>query len=366
MKKFTYEKAGVNYSHLDSVKKLAQDSAKKTSKNLLSHGFSEVAESRGESAYVWRQGEDLMALVVEGLGTKNLVADEVYKKTGKLYYDVIAWETVATIINDLVSVGATPLVLNAYWASGSDKWLSDKKRMVNFIAGWKKACDFSQISWGGGETPALKGIIDENVVDLGGSAVGIISSKKNLITDKGLKEGDRILLLRSNGVNANGITLARAVAKKLPKGYETLMSNGKTYGESLLTRSNIYAKVISDLQNAGVDIHYISNITGHGMRKIMRGRPKFTYIIEKVFPPQEVFKFIQKHTNLSDYEMYETYNMGQDYSIFVNPKDVNKCLRIIAKNKFRAIDAGFVEKGEKQVKILPKKIVFGGKSLDLR
>ncbi len=177
---------------------------------------------------------------------------------------------------------------------------------------------------------------------------------------------NRILLCRSNGVNANGISLARAIAKKLPKGYGTKLPNGKLYGESLLTKSNIYAKVIQDLQKADIDIHYISNITGHGVRKIMRGRPNFTYVIEKIFKSQPVFYFIQKHANLDDYEMYQTYNMGQDYALFVPQKDVDKCLKIIEKNKFKGIDAGYVEKGEKQVIIKPKNLIFKGETLDLR
>lgn len=144
------------------------------------------------------------------------------------------------------------------------------------------------------------------------------------------------------------------------------MSNGKLYGGGLLTKSNIYAKVIQDILKAGVEIHYISNITGHGLRKIMRGRPKLTYVVEKIFKPQEVFNFIQKHAALNDYEMYQTYNMGMDYCLIISPKDVKKVLSIISKNKFKAIDAGYVEKGEKQVIIKPKNIIFKGDTLDLR
>ena len=363
-KKITYYQVGDNYATKDPTKKLFQQSARATGKNLKSHGFAEVSDTRGESAYVWKQGNVLMATVIEGLGTKNLIADGTRKFTKKTYYDVIAHDTVATIINDLVSVGATPLVLHAYWAIEDNSWLTDRQRMTDLIKGWKNACDAAGVSWGGGETPTLKQIIIGNTAEFGGSAVGIIKNKKNLVTDKKLKIGDRILLLRSNGVNANGISLTRAVAKKLPKGYGTFVRPGLIYGEALLTKSNIYAKVVQDLQKANVDIHYISNITGHGIRKIMRARPSFTYVLEKIFEPQEIFDFIKKHAGLDSTEMYQTYNMGQDYAIFVSPKDVSKCLEIIAKNGFEAIDAGFVEKGEKQVII--ERLVFKGETLDLR
>lgn len=363
-KKITYKSAGVNYEALDPVKKYAQKAALSTSKHLKVKGFSEITDTRGESAYVWKQGNTLMATVIEGLGTKNLVADAM-RKNGKTYYENIAHDTVSAIINDLISVGARPLTLHAYWAVGDSKWLEDNTRMRDLVKGWKSACDLSGASWGGGETPTYKGIIEPETIDLGGSAVGFIKNASELLTDKKIKAGDRIIFIKSNGINVNGLSLARAVAGNLPKGYKTQV-NGKTYGELLLSKANIYAKLIAELFDKNIDIHYLVNISGHGLRKIMRGKGSFTYVIEKVFEPQEVFKFIQKHAGLSDEEMYGTYNMGQDYAIFVPERHVKKTLAIIKKNKFKGIEAGYIEKGIKQVKITPKNIIFDGSRLDLR
>jgi phosphoribosylformylglycinamidine cyclo-ligase len=218
----------------------------------------------------------------------------------------------------------------------------------------------------GGETPSYNDIVNKHTIALGSSVVGVIKNKKRLLSDKNLKVGDRILLLKSNGVNANGISLTRAIAKKLPKGYATKLPSGQLYGEALLTKTNIYATLIQDVLDKGIDIHYISNITGHGLRKVMRARPKFTYVLTDIFQPQEVFTFIQKHAAMDDYDMYHTYNMGQDYALFVSEKDVKKTLQIIKKNKFQGIDAGYIEKGEKQVIIKPRNVVFKGDTLDLR
>lgn len=366
MKKITYSRVGANYEDLDPIKKLAQDSGRKTAINLKRNGFAEISDARGESAFVWQQGKILMASVIEGLGTKNLVADGIQKITNKIYYDVIGHDTVAAIVNDLITVGAKPLVIHAYWAVGNNSFMKNEDRMRALIAGWKKACDLSGATWGGGETPTYQGLVNPETIDLGGSAVGIISPAKNLITDKKLKLGDRILFLKSNGINANGLSLARAIAKKLPKGYATKLPNGKMYGEALLTKTNIYAKLIEDLQRNKVDIHYISNITGHGLRKIMRARSNFTYVIEKIFDPQEIFLFIQKHANLNDYEMYQTFHMGQDYAIFIPEKDIEKGQKIITKNKFQSIDAGYIKKGKRQVIIKPKNITYASDTLSLR
>jgi phosphoribosylformylglycinamidine cyclo-ligase len=365
-KKITYSQVGDNYETKDPIKKTAQLAAKATSINLIKNGFEEVEGSRGESAYVWKQGKIYMASVVEGLGTKNLIADGMQKITGKTYYDIVGHDTIATIINDLITVGAQPLVVHAYWAIEDNEWLYDEERMKSLIKGWKSACDLAGASWGGGETATMKQIVVPGTCELAGSAIGIINSKNRLITDNNLKAGDRILLIKSNGVNANGISLTRAVAKKLPQGYATKMPSGTMYGKALLTKSNIYAHLIQDLLDAEINIHYISNITGHGMRKVMRSKKDFTYIIEKIFKPQEVFSFIQKHAGLNDEEMYGTYNMGMDYALFISEKDIKKTQDIIKKNGFQSLNAGHVESGKKQVIIQPKNLKYGEETLDLR
>jgi phosphoribosylformylglycinamidine cyclo-ligase len=174
------------------------------------------------------------------------------------------------------------------------------------------------------------------------------------------------LLFRSKGINASGISLARAIAKRVSGGYGAKLSDGTLYGEAILTKCNIYAKVIEDLLDGNIDIHYMNYISGHGMRKIMRARGNFTYVVEKLFDPQEAFLFIQKHANIDDYEMYQTYNMGQDYVIFLPTKDMERAKRIVEENGFLGIDAGYVEEGPRQVIVKPKNLVFKGETLDLR
>ena len=362
----TYSEVGDDYNTKDPVNKLSQSVALKTARNLKDAGFEEISQTRGESAYVWKQGDIFMASVIECLGTKNLIADDMRKITGKTYYDIIAHDTVATFVNDLSTVGAKPLVVHAFWSIEDNSFLQDKERTADFTRGWADACNLAGCSWGGGETSTSKGIIVPDTINLAGSAVGIIKSEKRLLLGSKLRNGDRILLLKSNGINANGISLARVVAKKLPKGYSEEIADGTMYGEDLLAKSNIYAKLIQDILDAGINLHYIANITGHGLRKIMRAKQNFTYTLEKIFEPQDVFLFIQKHANLSDYDMYQTYNMGQDYALFLPEADINKTQEVISKNGFESLDAGYVEEGKRQVIIQPKDIIFGGETLDLR
>lgn len=366
MKKDIYEKAGVSYKTLDPVKKLAQKLAKQTSTNLLQLKEKEVPQSRGESAYVWNCGDHYRAFVIEGLGTKNLVADEMERITGKTYYGAIAQDTIAAIINDLITVGAKPEVISAYFAVGNSSWFLNKKRTEALISGWKKACDIAGAAWGGGETPTLSGIIDPQTIELGGAATGVINPKSNLILGDDLKAGDLIILIESSGVHANGLTLARKITKKQKNGFASIMPNGKMFGEAILTPTIIYAKFLEALQKEKVNIHYAVNITGHGWRKLMRHPKKLTYLIQNIPTPQEEFLFMQKHGDLTDFEAYATFNMGAGFAIFINSKDWSKVEKVAESQKHKAYKAGIVEKGPKQVLIIPKKIKYDEKSLDLR
>jgi len=363
----TYSSTGVNYDAMDPIKRLAQLKARSTSENLNRFGMKEVQASRGESAYVWEEQDGYRAFVVEGLGTKNMVADEVRKFSGKTHYDSIAQDTVAMIVNDLIVVGAAPQVVNAYFAVGNSEWFSDEERARDLVDGWAKACNMAGAVWGGGETPTLKGIIDPNTIDLSGSAIGIVKPKKRLTLGNKIEAGDAIFLIESSGIHANGLTLARKIADILPEGYKTKLSDGRMYGEALLSPTHIYAKLVEDLFEAGVDIHYMVNITGHGWRKLMRAEKDFSYVVETVPEIPEEFSVIQKVSKNDDQEMYGNFNMGAGFALLISGKDVNLARQISMQNhRFTAFKAGYVEKGEKQVFIKPKNILYKSKQLGVR
>jgi phosphoribosylformylglycinamidine cyclo-ligase len=363
-KKLDYHQM-VDYDTADPAKVLAQKEGKATSKNLP-FGFSEVEGTRGESAYVFDMGEMYGALVQEGLGTKSLIAQSIYRDTGKSFFAEVAQDTVATFINDLISVGATPVVSNAYWSSSSYDWLADKKLTIDFIKGWREACDMAGVVWGGGETQSLPGVVENGVLELAGSAFGVINPKSELISEKKLKAGDKILLIESSGVHANGISLTREIAAKLPDGYQTKLPSGTLYGEVLLSPTHIYAKLLRALFAAGTEIHYLSNVTGHGWRKIMRASAEFTYEMDKITPVSEIFDFIAEQSGNDERDMYGNYNMGAGYAIYLPESAAQNAQKIAEELGFKSWVAGTVKKGPKQVVIKPKNIVFEGSSLGVR
>jgi phosphoribosylformylglycinamidine cyclo-ligase len=361
----TYSDAGVDYSKVDPIKILAQQAAKNTAKNLNYFDAAESSASRGESAYVWKENDVHRAFVIEGLGSKNLVADAMRGITGKTYYGQIAQDTVAMIVNDLIVVGALPQVINAYFAVGDSNWMSDEERAADLIKGWAAACNLAGAAWGGGETPTLKDIVYPETIDLGGSAVGLIPEERLVLGDK-LAAGDSIILVESSGIHANGLTFVRKLAAKLKHGYATELPSGKLFGEAILTPTHIYVPLVKELQKQSTDIHYMVNITGHGWRKLMRATKGFSYTLEFAPEPQEELQFIQKQAGIEDKEMYGNFNMGAGFAVFVPGKEGEKVVAAAKKVGMKAWIAGRVEKGPKQVLIKSKNIVFSGKTLELR
>lgn len=369
----TYVASGVDYDVMDRFKRLAQQSAAMTASNIrrLNGGeFEEFSASRGESVFLIEAAKSFFAHVEEGLGTKSLVADAMYLLTGKSYYDQIAQDAVAMIVNDMLTLGALPLSVAMHLAVGESSWFEDEVRYGDLINGWQHACDLSGCVWGGGETPTLRGIIVPGAALLSGSAMGLVKPKEHRIKGD-IQGGDAIILVGSQGVNANGLTMARDIAGILPEGYLTQLPNGRTYGETLLDPTEIYRQLIEDCLNAEVRIHYAVNITGHGWRKLMRAEQPFAYVIDDLPEQLPIFDFIQEHGQVEDKEMYATFNMGAGFALYVPQDDVKKVWSILHSYnppyRHTAVYAGHVEASDvKRVVINPKNLIYGEETLAVR
>jgi phosphoribosylformylglycinamidine cyclo-ligase len=364
----SYEQAGVNYDLIDPLKVSAQRAAAATAVHLASHGFTEVKASRGESAYVVDVGPFYIASIVECLGSKALVADEMARLTGKSgYYEGIAQDTIAMAVNDLITVGATPLVVQAYWAAGGSEWFGDAARAQALVAGWQRACNVCKVAWGGGETPALAGIVEAGRIDLAASCTGLINPKQRLSVGDKLAAGDAIVLLASSGIHANGLSLARKLSERLPQGYLTpIDESGMSFGDALLAPTTLYSPVTEALWQAGIAPHYAANITGHGWRKLLRHPGQFTYRIANVPAVPPVLKFMQHHAGQDDHEAYSTLNMGAGFALFVAPEQALRTVAVARAQGIEAIVAGQVEAGGKQLLVEPLGLRFGDDSLQLR
>lgn len=368
----SYAQAGVNYDVLDSFKRACQKEAAGTTSALAARGFTEPASIRGESCYLIEAPDAYYAHVEEALGTKVVVADQMLKLTGKSYYRNVAIDDVSTIVNDLAASGALPVTVAMYAAVGDDQFFSHAQRSADLASGFAEGCRLSGAAWSGGETQTLKGMVTPGTCVLGGSAFGIIKPKGLRVRNK-VEAGDAIIFLASSGVQTNGLTLCRALAERMPEGYLTKISDGRSYGEALLDPSVIYVQFMAACQEAGLDLHYTAHMTGHGWRKLMRLDAPFVYRIDLVPPAPPVFGAIAAASGLDATEMYGTFNMGVGWAAWVAEKDAERCVGIARAAGYQAWKAGVVSsesgpdgKPRKGVDIPSLGIAWSGDDLHIR
>jgi len=164
---------------------------------------------------------------------------------------------------------------------------------------------------------------------------------------KKILPGNVIIGLRSSGLHSNGYTLARKVFTE--NGYtfhDFLPGHTKKIGEILLTPTCIYVKEILEVMKK-IDVKGIAHITGGGLRKIKRMSKEVCFSLEEPFEPPEIFKMIQSMGNISNKEMYQTFNMGMGMAIVVDEEEKEETLAILKKHSpMEAKIVGIVKEGK--------------------
>jgi phosphoribosylformylglycinamidine cyclo-ligase len=361
----SYRDAGVDYDALDAAKRLAMAEALATSAHLRERGALARDQSRGEPAFVFELAGRTFGFVVEGLGTKAMIARAVLESEGSNHFADVAYDTVAAIVNDLACVGALPLVVNAYFATGASDWYRERERTAALLEGWRRACDDAGCAWGGGESPTLPGLVAPEEIELAGAAVGVVPADRAAILGEELSAGDEIVLVASGGLHANGASLARAVAERLPDGYGTALPSGASLGEALLAPSLMYVPLIAALIESGPRPTYISHVTGHGLLKLMRPPAPLTYRVRRLPAVPEVLEFLVGEAGLDAHAAYSTFNMGTGLALYCRAGAGEEIVRVAGEHGFGALLAGGVESGPRQVILEPLGIRYAGEELEL-
>jgi phosphoribosylformylglycinamidine cyclo-ligase len=361
----SYRAAGVDYDALDAGKRLAMAKALSTSALMAARGGRALDASRGEPAFVFELEGRAFAFVVEGLGTKSIIARQVLEGQGVDRFADVAYDTVAAILNDLGCVGALPLVVNAYFATGASEWYRDAGRAEALLEGWRRACSDAGCTWGGGESPSLPGLLDPRDIELAGAAVGALPAGRSAILGEDLAPGDEIVLVASSGLHANGASLARLLADRLSDGYATRLPSGEMLGEALLEPSIMYVPLLAAVLEAELPLTYISHITGHGLLKLMRPAKQLTYRIERLPGVPPVLEFLVSEARLDDHAAYSTFNMGSGYALYCAAGSGAAIASIAERLDLDAVVGGRVEEGPRQVVLEPVGVRFSGSELEL-
>ncbi|MCQ2546313.1 MAG: phosphoribosylformylglycinamidine cyclo-ligase [Clostridia bacterium] len=268
----------------------------------------------------------------DGVGTKLKLAFELDK------HDTIGIDCVAMCVNDIICVGAKPLFFLDYIACGKNV----PERIAEIVKGVAEGCVQSGAALIGGETAEMPGFYPEDEYDLAGFAVGMVDKEK-MLDKRNVKAGDVIIALPSSGVHSNGFSLVRKVFD-IEKADRDLVS-------TLLTPTKIYVRPVLALMEA-VDVKSVAHITGGGFyENIPRSLPDgLTAKIKKddvrILP---VFDQIAKAGNISERDMFNTFNMGVGMICIVDKKDADRAIPVLHENGEEAYVLGEVVDGDEGV-----------------
>ena len=258
----------------------------------------------------------------DGVGTKLKLAFLLDK------HDTVGIDCVAMCVNDVICCGAKPLFFLDYIACGKNV----PEKIASIVSGIADGCVMSGAELIGGETAEMPGFYPIDEYDLAGFAVGVVDKDK--VLDKTtMKQGDVIIALPSSGVHSNGFSLVRKVFNIGSADINVHIPElgAKSLGETLLTPTRIYVKPMLELFN-NVTVKGVSHITGGGFyENIPRSLPKglAAKIERKAIRTLPIFEVIAKTGNISERDMFNTYNMGVGMSVVVAKEDADKALNIL-------------------------------------
>ena len=280
----------------------------------------------------------------DGVGTKLKMAFLMDK------HDTVGIDCVAMCVNDIICCGAKPLFFLDYIACGKNI----PERIADIVKGVCEGCVQSNAALIGGETAEMPGFYPVDEYDLAGYCTGVVDKNK-IIDNKTMQAGDVVIALPSSGVHSNGFSLVRKVFDVENSDLKSPVDElgGKSIGETLLTPTKIYVKPVLALLEQ-VKVRAISHITGGGFyENIPRSLPdgfgaKIDRSAVRILP---IFELIQKHGNISERDMFNTFNMGVGMSIVVPKNEADKALAILKDNGEDAYIIGEIVESENKIEI---------------
>lgn len=280
----------------------------------------------------------------DGVGTKLKLAFVMD------IHNTIGIDCVAMCVNDIICCGAKPLFFLDYIACGKNI----PERIADIVSGVAEGCVQAGAALVGGETAEMPGFYSINEYDLAGFSVGVVD-KANIIDNKTMCSGDIIIALPSSGVHSNGFSLVRKIFDIENKDIRTPVKelSNKSLGEVLLTPTRIYVKPILALTEM-IKVKGISHITGGGFyENIPRSIPNgLGAAIEKssVRTPA-IFELISSVGNISERDMFNTFNMGVGMTVVVAAADADNALDVLHKNGESAYVIGEIRSMEEKIKL---------------
>jgi phosphoribosylformylglycinamidine cyclo-ligase len=260
-------------------------------------------------------------------------------------YDTVGIDCVAMNVNDIICVGAEPIAFLDYLALKKP----DQHLVQQIAEGVAKGAALAGVAVVGGETAILPDLLagGEETFDLAGAAIGVVEKDK-VVTGEKIKAGDIVVGVASSGIHSNGLTLARKLLLTKYGLDEVVEPLDRSLGEELLEPTLIYVKPVLEILRKGIYVSGLAHITGGAFSKLTRltKGSNLGFTLDDLPEPQPIFKLIQKEGDLSDEEMYRTFNMGVGYCVVTSPDYVEDVEKIFKRHGFKAKPIGRVVKGK--------------------
>ena len=282
----------------------------------------------------------------DGVGTKLKLAFLLNR------HDTVGIDCVAMCVNDIICCGARPLFFLDYIACGKNI----PERIADIVKGVCDGCVQSEAALIGGETAEMPGFYPEDEYDLAGFSVGIVDKSK-IIDNRNMQPGDVVIALPSSGPHSNGYSLIRKVFDVENRDLTVRLPElgGKTLGDALLAPTKIYVKPVLKLLET-VSVRGISHITGGGFyENIPRSIPEglCAVIDRRAVRVLPVFDLIAKEGNISERDMFNTFNMGVGMSIVVPENEADTALSLLHEAGEDAYIIGKIEEnGNERIRII--------------
>jgi phosphoribosylformylglycinamidine cyclo-ligase len=258
----------------------------------------------------------------DGVGTKLKLAFDLDT------HNTIGQDLVAMCVNDILVLGAEPLFFLDYFACGK----LDVAMATEVVKGISEGCILAGCSLVGGETAEMPGMYSKGEYDLAGFCVGAVEREK-IINGKNISEGDVIIGIASSGPHSNGYSLIRKILEK-ERISLTEDFKGRTFADVLMAPTKIYVKTILDLVEK-IEIRGLAHITGGGIYenipRILKQNQK-AVIKKDSWNMPSIFQWLKEKANISDEELYKTFNCGIGMVAITNPNNKDEAIRILEQN----------------------------------
>lgn len=250
----TYADSGVDVEAGDRAVELMKSAVKATHTDQVVGGvggFAGLFDASALTAY----RKPYLATSTDGVGTKVAIAQALD------IHHTIGWDLVGMVVDDIVVVGAKPLFMTDYIATGKVV----PERVADIVRGIASACAAAGTALVGGETAEHPGLLRPDEYDVAGAATGVVEAEE-LLGPQRVKAGDLLIGMASSGLHSNGYSLVRRVLNvagwNLDRDVPEL---GRTLGEELLEPTRVYAADVLELA-ATFPVNDSSGTTGHGVR----------------------------------------------------------------------------------------------------